>query len=120
MLLASIWLFPLIRWYSYYVGRPLASADLRFSSLLHFRQYLSSNLHFRQFNGSKTRIVDKVEMRNLSVLIELAAKNWFQPRQRIGSSHKSRELRSYEGGKFCLSSTCELLEVVDHSARSFT
>jgi hypothetical protein len=87
MLLASIWLFPLIRWYSYSVGRPLASADLRFFSLLHFRQYLSSNLHFRQFNRSKTRIVDKVEMRNLSVLIELAAKNWFQPKQRIGSSH---------------------------------
>src|SRR6267142_6412646 len=86
MLLASIWLFPLICWYSYSVGRPLASADLQFFSLLHFRQYLSSDLHFRQFNGSKTRIVDKVEMRNLSVLIELA-KNWFQPRQRIGSSH---------------------------------
>jgi len=78
MLLASIWLFPLIRWYSYSVGRPLASADLRFFSLLHFRQYLSSDLHFRQFNGSKTRIVHKVEMRNLSVLIELAAKNWFK------------------------------------------
>jgi hypothetical protein len=93
MLLASIWLFPLIRWYSYSVGRPLASADLRFFSLLHFRQYLSSNLHSRQFNGSKTRIVDKVEMRNLSVLIELAAKNWFQPRQRIGSSHKMDRLR---------------------------
>jgi len=86
MLLASIWLFPLIHWCSYFVGR-LASADLRSFSLLHFRQCLSSNLHFRQFNGSKTRIVDKVEMRNLSVLIEPAAKNWFQPRQRIGSSH---------------------------------
>ena len=77
MLLASIWLFPLIRWCSYSVGR-LASADLRSFSLLHFRQCLSSNLHFRQFNGSKTRIVDKVEMRNLSVLIEPAAKNWFK------------------------------------------
>ena len=88
-LLASIWLFPLIRWYSYSVVRPLASADLRFFSLLHFRHYSSSNLHFRQFNSSKTRIVDKVEMRNLSVLIELAAKNWFQPRQRIASSHRS-------------------------------
>jgi hypothetical protein len=80
-------------WYNYSVGRPLASSDLRFFSLLHFRQYLSSDLHFRQFNGSKTRIVDKVEMRNLSVLIELAAKNWFQPRQRIGSSHKMDRLR---------------------------
>jgi hypothetical protein len=34
-------------------------------SLLHFRQCLSSNLHFRQLNGSKTRIADKVDMRNL-------------------------------------------------------
>jgi hypothetical protein len=45
---------------------------------------------------SKTRIVDKVEMQNLSVLIELAAKNWFQPRQRIGSSHNPR--RSHTPG----------------------
>ena len=55
-------------------------------SVLHFRQCLSSKLHFRQFNGSKTPIVDKVGMRNLSVLIELAASNWFQRRQRIGSN----------------------------------
>jgi len=54
---------------------------------LNFRQRLSSNLHFRQFNGSKTRIVDKVGMRNLWVLIELAATNCFQRRQRIASSH---------------------------------
>jgi type I site-specific restriction endonuclease len=40
-------------------------ADLRFFSLLHFRQYLSSNLHFRQLNGSKTRIADQVDRRNL-------------------------------------------------------
>jgi hypothetical protein len=53
----------------------------------HFRQGLASNLHFRQFNGSKTPIVDKVGMRNLSVLIEPAASNWFQRRQGIGSSH---------------------------------
>src|SRR5215217_6722792 len=59
----------------------------RHSSLLHFRQCSSSNLHFRQFNGSKTRIVDKVGMRNLWVLIQLAAINCFQRRQRIGSSH---------------------------------
>jgi len=48
-------------------------------------------LHFRQFNGSKTRIVDKVEMRSLSVLIELAANNRFQSRQGIGSRHNSIE-----------------------------
>jgi hypothetical protein len=48
---------------------------------------LSSDLHYRQFNGSKTRIADKGGMRNLWVLIELAATNWFQRRQRIGSSH---------------------------------
>ena len=29
-------------------------------------------------------------MRNLQVLIELAASNWFQSRQRIGSSHTLR------------------------------
>ncbi len=51
-----------------------------------FRQRVSSNLHFRQFNGSKTRIVDKVEMRNLSVLFALAASNCFQSRQLIGSN----------------------------------
>jgi hypothetical protein len=56
--------------------------------LENFRQGLTSNLHFRQFNGSKTRIADKVEMRNLQVLIELSAINCFQRRQRIGSSHK--------------------------------
>src|SRR6266513_5154478 len=100
MLLASIWPFPLIRWYSYSVGCPLAGADLRFFSLRHFRQYLSSDLHFRQFNGSKTRIVDKVEMRNLSVLIELAAKNWFQPRQRIGSSHRVASCGATKAGSF--------------------
>ena len=60
--------------------RPLTC---RFFSLLHFRQGLSSNLHFRQFNGSKTRIADKVEMRNLWVLIELAAINCF---------HRGKEL----------------------------
>ena len=41
---------------------------------LNFRQELSSNLHLRQFNDSKTRIVDKVEMRNLWVLFELGGK----------------------------------------------
>lgn len=35
----------------------------------------------------KHEIADKVEMRNLWVLIELAAINCFQSRQRIGSSH---------------------------------
>ncbi len=70
--------------------RILTPADLLFLSLLHFRQCLSSNLHFRQFNGSKTRIVDKVGMRNHWVLIELAATNWFQRRQRnIFSSSSS-------------------------------
>src|SRR5215216_1980658 len=61
----------------------------RHSSLLHFRQCLSSNLHFRQFNGSKTRIADKMEIRDLSVLFVPAASNWFQSRQRIDSSHNS-------------------------------
>jgi hypothetical protein len=63
------------------------SADLLFSSLLHFRQCSSSKFALSEFNGSKTRIADKVEMRNPQVLIELAAKNCFQSRQTIGSSH---------------------------------
>jgi hypothetical protein len=63
---------------------------LPFLLLLHFRQWLSPKLHFRQLNGSKTRIVGKVGMRNLWVLIELAATNCFQSRQRIGSSHKKK------------------------------
>lgn len=45
---------------------------------------LSSNLHFR--NDSKTPILAKSEMRNFSVLFELAATKCFQSRQRIGSN----------------------------------
>jgi hypothetical protein len=45
-----------------------------------------------------------------------AARNCFPWRQGVASSH-SCELRRYEGRKFCFSSTCELLQVMDHSAR---
>jgi hypothetical protein len=54
---------------------------------LHFRQCLTSKFALRQFSDSKTRIVDKVGTQNRWVLIELAATNWFQRRQGIGSSH---------------------------------
>jgi hypothetical protein len=53
----------------------------------HFRQGLSSNLHFRQFNGSKIRNVDKWGCQIARFCFELAARNWFQSRQGIGSSH---------------------------------
>ena len=71
----------------YAVQHSQRSLTCCFFSLLHFRQCLSSNLHFRQFNGSKTRIADKMDMRNLWVLIGLAASNCFQSRQRIASNH---------------------------------
>jgi hypothetical protein len=32
-------------------------------------------------------MVDKVGMRNVEALIEVAASNWFQPWQKIDSSH---------------------------------
>ena len=68
----------------------LEKLDFRWGAVsCYLRQGLASNLHFRQFNGSKTRIVDKIGMRNLWVLIELAASNWFQWRQRIRASHMS-------------------------------
>jgi hypothetical protein len=74
------------------IGFATPSADLLSLFTAALPAILKSNLHFRQFNGSKTRIVDKVGMRNLWVLIELAATNWFQRRQRIGSSHSSKML----------------------------
>jgi hypothetical protein len=49
----------------------------------HLRQGYASNLHFRQFNGSKKRNVDKAGMRNIWVLIELAATNCFQRRKEL-------------------------------------
>ena len=46
------------------------------------KRQLFSALHFRQFNGSKTRIVEKVGMRNLWVLIA-AARNCFKSQNLI-------------------------------------
>jgi hypothetical protein len=49
-------------------------------------------------------------MRKLSVLIELAASNWFQRRQRIGSSHNF--LRpSLFGGRYCFGGVAKFVAI---------
>jgi hypothetical protein len=74
----------------YFMSVPKSASEFGGFSTLNFRQGLSSNLHFRQFNGSRTANHSKVGQANFSALIELAATNWLQRRQRISSSHTCR------------------------------